>query len=77
MAGITIPRMDVRCMAPPFQRFAPDALDPVVGRRFRMDIDLTSQGVSIQPRAAEVEVVAVQVDEDGKGATLTIEEARD
>lgn len=81
MAEMTLPRMDVRIPGGPIgrygeERWAPDALDGLIGRRFTMDIDLTSRGVSVRTTPAQVEVVAVEVDADGRGAMMTIQGVR-
>ena len=39
--------------------------------------DLTARGISIQPEDRRMRVAAVTVDADGKGATVTIEDAED
>ncbi len=72
MAARAIPRMSLYLPAPPGHMFTADALDAMVGRVLPLDVRLTARAIEVGP----VVVVGVEVDEDGKGATITIEEAR-
>ena len=75
MAALTLPTMDLRIPAPVGHLFSQDALDGIVGRVFYLRLDLTARGISIHPEERRVQVTGVQVDTDGTGATVTIEEA--
>ena len=76
MAARAIPRMSLYLPAPPGHMFTADALDAMVGRVLPLDVRLTARAIEVQTSPHWVEVVGVEVDEDGKGATITIEEAR-
>lgn len=75
MATLALPTMDLRVQAPPGHLFAQDALDGMVGRVMHLRFDLTARAISIRPEDRRVQISAVTVDDDGTGATITIEEA--